>query len=90
MVAPLRRNGQECGEHRQLRRASFAARREEGFELIELPFDGNGYNCEAEEVKRCLDAGVLESEVMPLDETLSVMGTLDGIRAQIGLKYPME
>jgi len=27
---------------------------------------------------------------MPLDETLSVMRTLDRIRAQWGLKYPME
>ena len=59
-------------------------------ETVELPFEGNGYNCEAEEVRRCLDAGKLESEVMPLDETLSVMGTLDVIRAQVDLKYPME
>lgn len=59
-------------------------------ELIELPFEGNGYNYEAEEVGRCLRAGKLESDVIPLDETLSIMRTLDEIRAQWGLKYPME
>jgi predicted dehydrogenase len=57
---------------------------------MDLPFVGNGYNYEAAEVARCLRAGLLESEVTPLDETLAVMGTLDEIRAQWGLKYPME
>lgn len=59
-------------------------------ETVERPVDGNGYNCEAEEVMRCVRAGKLESEVMPLDETLSVMSTLDRIRTEIGLRYPME
>jgi predicted dehydrogenase len=59
-------------------------------ELVKLPYAGNGYQCEAEEVQRCLRAGKLESDVMPLSETLSVMQTLDRIRAQWGLTYPME
>jgi len=54
------------------------------------PYVGNGYNCEAAEVMRCLRAGKTESEIMPLDETFSVMETMDRIRAQWGLKYPME
>ncbi|GAB6899533.1 Gfo/Idh/MocA family protein [Kineosporia succinea] len=33
-------------------------------------------------------AGELESEVMPLDETISIMGILDEVRDQIGLVYP--
>jgi predicted dehydrogenase len=57
---------------------------------IELPFEGNGYNYEAAEVNRCLRAGATESEVLPLDETLAVMQTLDEIRGQWGLRYPME
>ena len=57
---------------------------------IDLPYEGNGYQHEAEEVMRCLRAGKLESETMPLDETLATMQTLDEIRAQWGLKYPME
>ncbi|GAB4522603.1 MAG: Gfo/Idh/MocA family oxidoreductase [Anaerolineae bacterium] len=54
------------------------------------PFRGNGYNYEAEEVGRCLHAGLLESTIMPLDETLAIMETMDAIRAQWGLKYPGE
>ncbi len=59
-------------------------------ELIEVPLEGNGYNYEAIEVMNCLRAGQLESETMPLDETLAIMKTMDQIRAQWGLKYPME
>jgi predicted dehydrogenase len=59
-------------------------------EQLDLPFEGNGYNYEAAEVGRCLREGRLESDVIPLDETLEVMETLDAIRAQWGLKYPME
>jgi predicted dehydrogenase len=59
-------------------------------QVIDLPPTGNGYNYEAAEVGRCLRAGLLESEVMPLDETLTIMHTLDEIRAQWGLTYPME
>ncbi len=57
---------------------------------IEMPIKGNGYNYEAVEVAECIRAGKLESEITPLDETLSIMQTLDEIRAQWGLKYPME
>ncbi len=59
-------------------------------QLIEVPFAGNGYNYEADEVGRCLRAGRLESELMPLDETLAIMETLDEIRRQWGLRYPAE
>jgi predicted dehydrogenase len=59
-------------------------------ETFALPYDGNGYNCQAREVMDCMRAGKLESDIMPLDETLAIMGTLDQMRAQWGLKYPME
>ncbi|HEX5322759.1 MAG TPA: Gfo/Idh/MocA family oxidoreductase [Capsulimonadaceae bacterium] len=59
-------------------------------EEIELPYEGNGYNYEAIEVANCVRAGKLESSVMPLDETLSLMQTMDSLRAPWGLKYPME
>jgi len=64
-----------------------AGDREEHFEH---PHEGNGYNYEAAEVGRCLRAGKLEGEIMPLDETLAIMTTLDAIRAPWGLKYPGE
>jgi predicted dehydrogenase len=59
-------------------------------EHIDLPLEGNGYNYEAAEVGRCLRAGLKESDVMPLDETLALMELMDSIRAQWGLSYPME
>jgi len=59
-------------------------------EEIPLPYEGNGYNYEAIEVMQCVRQGKLESAVMPLDETLSLMETMDTLRAQWGLKYPME
>ncbi len=57
---------------------------------IDVPYEGNGYNYEAEEVGRCLRAGQTESAVMPHAETLSILRTMDRIRAQWLLKYPME
>jgi predicted dehydrogenase len=57
---------------------------------INLPRSGNGYTHEAQEVGRCIRAGLIESPVMPHEETLSIMGTLDAIRAQIGLRHSAD
>jgi hypothetical protein len=57
---------------------------------LNLPRSGNGYTHEAQEVGRCIRAGLIESPVMPHEETLSIMGTLDEIRAQIGLSYSAD
>ncbi|MFP6901492.1 MAG: Gfo/Idh/MocA family oxidoreductase [Opitutales bacterium] len=54
------------------------------------PFEGNGFNYEAAEVMRLLRAGEKESSVMSLDESIAIMETLDAIRGQWGLRYPME
>jgi predicted dehydrogenase len=59
----------------------------ERFEAIGEP---RGMQHEAAEVMRCMRAGQLESEALPLAETLSIMGTLDEIRRQIGLVYAGE
>ena len=59
-------------------------------QTVYLPTRGNGYNYEAIEVGECLRAGRLESQVLPLDELLAIMETLDTIRAQWGLTYPTE
>lgn len=59
-------------------------------EVVEIPYVGGGMNYEAQEVAACLAAGKTESDIMPLDETLSIITTLDTLRAQWGLKYPME
>jgi predicted dehydrogenase len=57
---------------------------------IRLPLKKNGYEYEAIEVNERLREGKLESDVMTLDESLSIMQTLDKIREPWGLTYPME
>jgi predicted dehydrogenase len=59
-------------------------------EEVEIPYDGNGMHYEASEVMLCLREGRLESPIMPLDESLHIMKTLDQLRAQWNLHYPME
>lgn len=59
-------------------------------DVRDFPFPGNGYQFEAIEAARCLGAGRTESEAMPLDETLNIMQTMDEIRRQLGVTYPME
>ncbi len=66
------------------------ARDGEAERTIEAPIQGSGYAYEAAEVHRCLRAGVTESPLMPLDETLAIMRLLDEIRAQSGLRYPAD
>jgi predicted dehydrogenase len=51
---------------------------------------GNGYNYEAAEIGRCLREGRTESDIMPLDESLAIMRTMDKLRAEWGLRYPGE
>jgi predicted dehydrogenase len=46
-----------------------------------------GMRFEAAEAARCIRAGLLESPLLPLDETVAVLGTLDEVRDQIGLPY---
>jgi predicted dehydrogenase len=48
---------------------------------------GRGMQHEAAEVNRCLRAGLTESPLLPLDETVAIMDTLDEVRRQIGLDY---
>ena len=59
-------------------------------ETVHLPHIGNGYAHEAIEVMSCLREGRLESDIMPLDESLTIMQTLDDIRAQWGLRYAAD
>lgn len=58
-------------------------------EEISYPFEGSGYQYEAAEVQRCLTEGLLESPLMPHRTTLEIMTLMDGIRAQLGVVYPV-
>jgi predicted dehydrogenase len=65
-------------------------RGDEDPEALLFPHPCNGYEYEVLEVNRCLRAGLLESDVMPHATTLEIMKLLDTIRAEWGLRYPME
>ena len=59
-------------------------------EVVDLPWRGNRYVAQVEEVHRCLRAGLAESPAMTLDETVALVGWMDTMRAQFGLRYPGE
>ena len=61
-----------------------------GDRRVECPIRGNGLHYQVLEVNRCLREGRLESPLMTLDGSISVMETLDRIRTQIGLVFPGE
>ncbi|MCY1142711.1 Gfo/Idh/MocA family oxidoreductase [Actinoplanes sp. Pm04-4] len=56
-------------------------------ETFDLDFPGRGYQFEAAEVQRCLQAGELESPLMSHATTLEIMTLLDTIREEIGVIY---
>lgn len=59
-------------------------------ETFSMPVEPNNYIHEAEEVNRCLREGKLESDLLPLQDTLAIMKVMDDIRAAWGLVYPSE
>ncbi len=61
-----------------------------GREDLDLSWVGDGIRFQVLEVQRCIDIGLLESPVMPLEETVTIVETMDEIRRQIGFAYPDE
>lgn len=62
----------------------------ERFEPVPELIQGNakGMKLQVQAAVDGIRAGRTESPVMPLDETISIMGILDEVRDQIGLVYP--
>ncbi len=56
--------------------------------VSEVP--GRGMQFQADEIERLVTAGLLAGEILPPEESVAIMQTLDTIRAQIGLRYPGE
>ncbi len=61
-----------------------------GTEYIPGQYAGNGYGLQVAEVERCLRAGELESPVVPLDDTVAILETIDEIRRQVGVRYAAD
>lgn len=52
--------------------------------------EGRGMQFQATEAERLVSEGRFASDILPPRETVAIMGTLDTIREQIGLRYPGE
>lgn len=59
-------------------------------ERYELEVPGRGMQFQADELERLVAEGRSADDVLPPAETVAIMGTLDEIRSQIGLRYPGE
>jgi predicted dehydrogenase len=52
--------------------------------------EGRGMQFQAEEAERLVSEGRIASDILPPQETVAIMATLDAVREQIGLRYPGE
>jgi len=59
-------------------------------ERFETPRQGVGMQHQAIAAEEYVARGALEGALLTLDDSVKIMGTLDEIRAQIGLRYPGE
>lgn len=64
--------------------------RDEVVARFDEPVSSRGMQYQAAEMERLLTAGEMSSPRMSPDESISIMETLDRIRASIGLRYPGE
>jgi predicted dehydrogenase len=65
-------------------------RADEPARSVTAPFRINGFEEEVEEFMRCARGGLLESPRIPHAETLAVIGWMDRIRGELGVRYPFE
>lgn len=52
--------------------------------------EGRGMQYQALAAERLVRDGILEGDILPIAESVAIMGALDEIRAQIGVRYPRE
>jgi predicted dehydrogenase len=56
---------------------------------LDFHYAGNGYHYEADEVRTCVEAGALESSIMPLSDSIAVAATADAIRQSIRTQHEL-
>jgi len=77
------------------RSGDFTVTRREGADLtgeetVSTENAGNGFVYQVREAARCIRQGLKESPVIPVEETVRIMGVLDDIRRQLPLRYDFE
>ena len=60
--------------------------------ITEYPnhYEGHGLREQAIEFSRCVRTNLIESPLMTHGESIAVMSSMDEIRRQVGLHYPIE
>ncbi len=71
-------------------RLTLLSPKDEVLDVLEPSDREHGIQHEIGEVARCVEAGLLESPVLPWAETLRVMDAMDAVREQIGFRLPGE
>jgi len=59
-------------------------------ERFECPLVTRGMEYQARELERLVNEGKLTGTILPVEQTVAIMETLDEVRRQIGLRYPDE
>lgn len=59
-------------------------------EEVHCAHEENGFVYQVREVARRIAAGALESEIMPMQESVEILRVIDGMREEWGLRYPCE
>ena len=57
---------------------------------VQKPSVGDGFEEQIEEACRCIRNGNIQSDVMPMTESIKIMELMDAVRRQIQLVYPFE
>lgn len=58
--------------------------------VFPVPFDFTGYEYEVRAAVKAIENGELGCAEMPHEETLRIMGIMDQLRAEWGIRYPFE
>ena len=62
----------------------------EVIESFSAEINGRGMHFQAAEAELLIRAGKISSDILPVEELVAIMETLDLVRAHIGLRYPGE
>ncbi|MFW5801034.1 MAG: Gfo/Idh/MocA family protein [Spirochaeta sp.] len=70
--------------------SSLALRKGDTTTTFDVGYPSTGFQFETEEASRCIRSGLTESPVMPLSESLHIMGLMDRFRDSWQMHYPQE
>lgn len=63
---------------------------DKGDNAIVKEYIGNGFEEEIIEACECIKKGKMQSDILPIDESITILKQMDNVRAQIGISYPFE